>query len=519
MYIAPNTTIYLLNSIPLENNYENTIYFESKSAQYNYFHRHSLYSLNNYSYQRVNSNNIRVNYKADDLYNCNYMMFQNTNYGNKWFYAFITSIDYINNETSNVTYEIDVLQTWYFEYTLNACYIERQHTVTDNLWENLVPENINYGDDYVIQNEVVEDYSNMYICMLASETADGTKANGNSYNGVYNPLTVSVLGAVSDPGTINARIKEYIDAGKEDSIITIFQYPRWLSVKGGTTNNFELQTRSIQIPYNTTSINGYIPKNKKLFTYPYCKLLVSNNSGETAEFKWENWNDKSYAGAFTINGVLLTKPTILATPTNYRTKEQDYNSGLILSNFPEVPWVGDTYKAWLAQNKGNIASSMLSTVFSSALTAILAGTTGIGGIISGAAASTLVGKAASTIGEARDKLVTPPQVHGQTQSEVLNVALGRIGYSFQSLTIKGYMAEIVDNFFTMFGYAINKIGTPNLKARPHWTYIKTLNASLRGSAPANDANKITAIFNNGITFWVSGDEVGDYSLNNSPEGA
>lgn len=518
MYISPNTTIYLLNSIPLENNYENTIYFETRTDQYNYFHRHAIYSLNNYTYQRVNVNNIRVNYKADDLYNCNYMMFQNTNYGNKWFYAFITAVDYINNETSNITYEIDVLQSWYFEYTLNDCYIERQHTVTDNLWDNLVPENINFGDDYMIQNEVVENYSDMYICMLASETPDGTKANGNSYNGVYNPLTVSVLGAVSDPATINARIKEYIDAGKEESIITIFQYPAWLSVKNGTTSNFKLQTRTLQIPYNTTSIDGYIPKNKKLFTCPYCKLLVSNNSGETAEFKWENWNAVNYAGAFTINGVLLTKPTILATPTNYRTKEYDYNSGLSLTNFPEVPWVGDTYKAWLAQNKGNIASSMLSTVFSGALTALLAGTTGLGGLISGVATSTLVGRATSTVGEARDKLAAPSQVHGQTQSEVLNVALGRIGYTFQCLTIKGHMAEIVDNFFSMFGYAINKIDTPNLKARPHWTYIKTLNASLRGSTPANDANKITSIFNNGVTFWVNGDEVGNYNLDNSPEG-
>lgn len=33
---------------------------------------------------------------------------------------------------STVEFEIDELQTWLFEMQLKECYIERQHTVTDN---------------------------------------------------------------------------------------------------------------------------------------------------------------------------------------------------------------------------------------------------------------------------------------------------------------------------------------------------------------------------------------------------
>lgn len=56
---------------------------------------------------------MRVEKKAEDLYDCNYLAFQNTSFGSKWFYAFITSVEYVNNITSEITFEIDVLQTYF----------------------------------------------------------------------------------------------------------------------------------------------------------------------------------------------------------------------------------------------------------------------------------------------------------------------------------------------------------------------------------------------------------------------
>lgn len=48
-----------------------------------------------------------VGINAENLYDCNYIMFQNASFGTKWFYAFITSVAYENNETSRITMEID----------------------------------------------------------------------------------------------------------------------------------------------------------------------------------------------------------------------------------------------------------------------------------------------------------------------------------------------------------------------------------------------------------------------------
>ena len=146
MYIAPNTTIRMLKDVPLDNTYRNTIYFAYVANQTSYFSGKTKYTFAAQSYQRVQKGTLRIGRKADDLYDCNYLMFQNTAYGNKWFYAFVTGVEYVNNETSEVSFEIDVMQTWHFDYDVKMSFVEREMSVTDNIGDNLVPENLEIGD-------------------------------------------------------------------------------------------------------------------------------------------------------------------------------------------------------------------------------------------------------------------------------------------------------------------------------------------------------------------------------------
>ena len=92
MYIEPNTVIRVLKNCPLDNTYDHTIWFGSLSAQTSYFMGLTKYTFPAQTYQRVNKGVMRLYRKADDLYDCNYLMFQNSSFGTKWFYAFITSV-------------------------------------------------------------------------------------------------------------------------------------------------------------------------------------------------------------------------------------------------------------------------------------------------------------------------------------------------------------------------------------------------------------------------------------------
>ena len=145
MYIEPSTNIRLLSNVPLDNTYEHTIYFSNLTQQYNYFAGLTKHNLTNYTYQRVQRGTSRVQKPAEQCYDCNYMMFQNASYGNKWFYAFITGVEYINNETCEISFELDVMQTWFFEHTPQECFVEREHSATDAIGDNILDEGLNLG--------------------------------------------------------------------------------------------------------------------------------------------------------------------------------------------------------------------------------------------------------------------------------------------------------------------------------------------------------------------------------------
>lgn len=171
MNIVPNSKIYLLRNVPLDNTYTDTMWFENASSQWTHFKTRADTDggkyFNEQTYQRVGINKCRLQISADEIYNYNYMMFQNTNYGNKWFYAFINHVEYINNAVSEITYEIDVMQTWAFDYQLGQCIVEREHASTDVAGDNLQPEPFDVGE-YIndeIQTDSAFGYYGVMICI------------------------------------------------------------------------------------------------------------------------------------------------------------------------------------------------------------------------------------------------------------------------------------------------------------------------------------------------------------------
>lgn len=170
MYIQPNSDIYLLAGIPLDNTYTDTIWFDNATSQYNWFNGKAVRRFTEQYYQRVNRNRIRVNVSSDLLYNCNYLMFRNTNFGNRWFYAFITKPpEYINNAVAEIEYEIDVMQTWLFDYQMNRpVWVERNHTVSDVIGQNVVAEPFQLGEPICYDYEVANEFKHMGLLITTA---------------------------------------------------------------------------------------------------------------------------------------------------------------------------------------------------------------------------------------------------------------------------------------------------------------------------------------------------------------
>lgn len=505
MYIAPNTTIRLLKDVPLDNTYRNTIYFAYVENQTSYFSGKTKYTFAAQSYQRVQKGTLRIGRKADDLYDCNYLMFQNTAYGNKWFYAFVTGIEYVNNETSEVSFEIDVMQTWHFDYDVKMSFVEREMSVTDKIGDNLVPENLETGD-YVYKDLGLTSLFNLYqIVIAATFDEDMEDATGGMYGGVFSGLHYNVFSTWQSAASF---ISEATEQNKADGIVSIFMLPVAFTSDYQSTMP---EVFDIERDKHLSDIDGYVPKNNKLFTYPYNLLYVTNNEGNVANYAFEYFStDKCN---FNVSGAMCCTPECMLVPLNYKGVEKNYNEKLTIGNFPQCAYTVDTFKAWVAQNQNQLALNAINAIGQTAAGAAVmyasGGTLGAGMTLSGVQQ---IGNLVATVG---DKSTLPPQARGGGGS-IINMANQIKGFQFYYAHIRAEFARIIDDYFNTYGYATHRVKIPNRVVRPHWNYVKTVNVCLTGSVPADDMAKLRQIYDGGVTFWRNGDEVGNYALDNRP---
>lgn len=124
MAIQPDTNLYLLKC-PLELSNKHQLTFTNKNQQFEYFSNLDNLEINRISYQRKDSV-IRYPAHIDSLLEYNYCMYQNDNYSNKWFYAFIVNMEYVNDSMTNIYIKTDVFQTWQFDLIYKQSFIERE---------------------------------------------------------------------------------------------------------------------------------------------------------------------------------------------------------------------------------------------------------------------------------------------------------------------------------------------------------------------------------------------------------
>lgn len=517
-YIAPNSTIQLFKDIKLSPDSEDTFYFDNKSIQNTFFTQHVYATFSGNSYTRLKRNTIKIGGVMANLYNCNYMRFINTSFENKWFYAFITKVDYVNNETVEIDYIIDEIQTWLFspDVGYDQCFIERQHDRYDTLLANYIPENLNVGElicektsRYALQSD-----RGFNIGMLVSAFPDGTRISGGMCYGIF-----TGLGMYGDNFTnILNKINSYTDPS---NIVLIFMYPALVgsvSIDAGQ----ELQPFVLQDTLHTnpnfTTVDSYTPKNKKLFTYPYNYVRIYS-AGQYRDYRWEYWNKgvDVVIGDFHVHLTYMPPVTSACVPYRYKGEVEAYSDGLTISNFPQCAWNDDTYKAWYAQHKATVAASLMSSIATTAVGATTALATG--SFFGGSMAVNGLTQTATTLAELEDKTNAPPTVHAANLSDNMLAATLQYDFEAKQMCVKSEIAKIIDDYFELYGYKQDKIAYPDIKTRENWTYIKTIGCGLHGDLPADSINEIEKRFNSGIRFWVNPLRLGDYSMSNLPLGA
>lgn len=555
--IMPNTSIILCKDVPLDATYEHTVSFANATAEYDYFYSKRFVVVEENSYQRVLENKLRIACTMEQAIQCNYMMFKNTNFENKWIYAFITGWQYINNVTTEITYEIDVFQTFWNDTRLLNVFVEREHSATDNIGDNLVEEGLATGEymlDGYVADEYAEDIAIVFWCTFVSEYT-GTYPNGSwsfsDVTGYYQNRTFNGLYPIAFRNTTTgaeqiANWLSNVPATRYAGIISCVMTPRASIIYADDTlDSYYVDiSKQTHLSYLRRS-DGQQIKNKKLYTSPYTLLYVTAYNGVNATYAYEYFNYPDFPDVvqFNIIGDISPDPSQCAIPLAYKGVGINADEMITLTGFPQVSWNQDAFKAWLAQNASNIASVAIG----------LAGAVATGGASLAAAAApvhpyahrpgshayfndvanqrlNLGGNASSIASDispvsgVTSLLIggiqawnTAPQARGNNGKYLMHKAM-LDHFGFYNKHIRPEYVTIIDDYFNMFGYATRRVKIPNLASRPYWNYVKTIGHTVDGiSVPDPFIQIMNNAFNKGITIWHNPDNVGNYTLNNSPQ--
>lgn len=552
MYIAPGTQIYLFKNVPLDRSYDDTVYFTSANEQLNWFisDRQAEFSpkvFMNQTYQRLERGYCRLKVKADEIADYNYMAFRNTPYSSKWWYAFILGVEWLNNEVAELHIQIDVIQTWLFDFDATDSFVERMHTRTDTIGSNLLPESFELGEYIsdglstpIIQTDggVSVDLSEMCIVITCNFDQFGTAVDGGMYGQIYSGLNYIIYDAdAQGVSYVNNFLNAY--SSKAEDILSVTMMPKAFAMSKASAPSMPpvLDVSLSKYSANgSTDIYGFAFNNNKLLTYPYCFLYGVTPNGISAQFMYEYW-DTSTCG-FTLYNSSTASPQCELVPFSYKGARQAWDEGLMLDGWPQCAWNADTFKLYMANNAmpGILQSTGLAAMESGSrlirgegkANAIMGeaydkiisnyvpgvGSPGADQIMSSAqaAADAALGNPASLLARPAMRAVTetvgalymhnvhPVQTRGVQQQNVFS-AIGELTYKFAHKRIRPEFARIIDQYWDAYGYPCNRIITPDRTNRAKFTYIKTIGFNCTGSISSNVKEMVKAVYDHGVRWW------------------
>ena len=410
MTLTPETVVRLLSNVPFSINQEHVRDFSNSTEQTNYFTAKTKQVYSQFTYQREEKA-VKVPTNIDELYDINYLMYQNSNYSTKWFYAFVTRKEYVNPNTTAIYFELDVYQSWLFELSWKPSYIEREHT---KRWNpdgspipNTVDEGLDYGTDYETASLVrYKPYNDVYFLVIVSkERMDSNIIGGNkvtpNINALPQPLTYYVhpfkldgtqpLIMLAGEGATLSPVTEvlselYANETAVNNIVSIYvteycgldmtydpQYNEWSLDRDhvevaviGTKHSlhvWNLPTYSnikMTFPdvYADLSHNG----ESKLLMHPYTVLILDDFKGNRIELKNEYLSNNELK--VMVLGSLGTSNKVAYTVTNYINSVPMENA--VVNNNPnDIPILTEHLSAFLQGNRNQLENQVNSQMFSS----------------------------------------------------------------------------------------------------------------------------------------------------------
>lgn len=516
--IGRASKVWLCNDITFDRNYKHVCDIDN-DRMYNLITQHAKYYYENLSFVSAEKSYITIEESYINLLDVNYLAFQNANYSNKMFYAFVDKIEYLNNKATRIYFTIDIWQTWARECQGSMCFVIREHILNDAIGANKMEEHLDLGDYYCqtskyssIWESVQEDF---YVIMQTTGKFDSNgniRANPQFFNSIPSALNYYAFDCTTEGlAELQDTIQVIVNKGQTNTIVGLFLAPKkFCGARGldySLSSNFGATRLIDSMPY-INNFFGYSPKNKKLLQYPYCYHLITNGQGASALIRPEKFKVKDQAHQFSISGAVCPGCSIICCPQDYNNYLYSYNDSIQAGKFPQVAWAGDAYTNWLVNNGISLANSLFQSQ-----SKLVKGS--IKGDVEDVIDSAF--SIAQSMRESELAELLPPQFGGNINSGDVMFSINNLNIMYSNMSIDAEHAMAIDDYFTKFGYATNQLKEPNLTGRPFWNYVQISSDDTyyKSGATADVLEELNNILRSGVTIWHDYNSMYDYEQDNS----
>lgn len=261
-----------------------------------------------------------------------------------------------------------------------------------------------------------------------------------------------------------------------------------------------------EVSYNKIhSFTGFTPKNNKLYCYPYNYIYATNNIGDNAIYKFEEFSDNK-CNFYNFFGISVGGSGRLV-PRNYKGFLENNDESITLAKLPTCQWSSDSYTNWLTQNAVNFETRNINTAI---------------GMLGSAASGNVAGVATSLANtylqyknDFYSASLLPQKVAGTNGGDV-NFSSNNVCYKLVRMHPKLEYLRMIDDWFTRFGYKIERLKTPNITGRRNFNYVEIGQSDemLVGNVPFKFMEELNNTCRKGVTIWHNHANIGNYNVQN-----
>ena len=407
-----------LHNVPWNADYRDVVKFDNQAGLNNYLENLSgpKLPINNMTYLRMGQP-VRIDIPFNAANRYNYLKVTNpampvTGDIPRTFYYFINSMEMLTPNTTELTLQLDVWQTYVYETYLGNCYIERGHIgiANENQFQDYgrefltIPEGLDIGGEYQVVDQWKrhiasakgEDYSILVTSTTSLTAAPGTvkepnlqSAEGSSFENLPNGASLYLFDNIT-------HFKEFLFSFQTmpwvtQGIISIMAIPQNVDyaldydehtvgaitikeLKGTMFNTFPVKLKENWRDGLDESIPERYQHLDKFKVYPYTALEMTSYTATPLLLKPESWANPD-AIVVEFPHFAPPSPRLAFVPYRYNAAGEydptwadmidengdfhdageflDISTGIY--NFPTFSLVNNAYISFMASNTNSIA--------------------------------------------------------------------------------------------------------------------------------------------------------------------